>query len=76
MTDHVLCCDCDECLGPGVKLDHEPRVFKVPGRPGASLKRRNNPSPPPILRERSGTPELFERSYSYGFAGGTGGFGS
>lgn len=38
MSKHPLCCTCDSCVGPGVKLAHAPLVHTTLGRPSRALK--------------------------------------
>jgi hypothetical protein len=38
LSDHPLCCDCDLCIGPGVRLGYAPIVHKTLGRPTSTLK--------------------------------------
>jgi hypothetical protein len=35
---HPHFCDCDACLGPGLKLPHPPIVYTTLGRPPMRLK--------------------------------------
>lgn len=39
MSDHPLCCECDDCIGPGAKLPYAPIVHTTLGRPNNALKR-------------------------------------
>lgn len=43
MSQHPLCCDCDLCIGSGLRLGYTPIVHKTLGRPNAALKDRAAP---------------------------------